>query len=168
MASEMGGERKRQRIIIAKEKDDTRYLDASTDEAWAKSALALLSERFRDGYWYHDPTADMHEFVVARRGAREELIAMSEETLASLPEMAQADLRRKILVAKRDAAEDQKEREQYLEIKQVVDEQDLGWTGKGRYLKPKAWVLLERRTEYEYERVGLREIEVPGVEEVSL
>jgi hypothetical protein len=168
MASEVEKTPRRQRIIVAKEKDDTRYLDASTDEAWAKSALALLSERFRDGYWYSDPTADKHEFVVGRRKARDELIAMSEEALSSLPETAREEMRRHILIAKRDAEEDQKQLKEYLEIKRVVEEGDLGWTGKGRFLKPKAWALLEARAEYEYERVGLRETEAQSVEEVNL
>ena len=168
MATEIEKTPRRRRIIVVKEKDDTRYLDASTDEVWAKSALALLSERFRDGYWYSDPTADKHEFVVARRNARDELIAMSEETLSILPETAQAEMRRHISIAKGDAAEDQKQLKEYLEIKRVVEEGDLGWTGKGRYLKPKAWALLEARAEYEYERVGLSETESQNVEEVDL
>ena len=161
--------KKTQRIIVAKEKHETRYLDASTDEAWARSALALLTERFNEGYWYYDPYADMHEFSVKHRKEREELLSMSEEAIAALPEGLREDVLAKVKTAKRDKAEDDKARSQYLEIKKVVESKDLSWQGVGqRWAKPNAWALLMARTEYEYERVGLREVVLPDIEVPSL
>lgn len=158
----------RRRVIVAKEKHEKRMLEATTDEAWAQSALALLTERFNDGYWYNDPSSDKSEWTVKKHKERSELLEMKEEVIAALPEFAQEDMRRKIASARRDAAEDAKELQQYLRIKQVVESQDLSWIGKNRGRQPWAWALLMARTEYEYEGVGLSEIEAPKIEEVSL
>lgn len=43
------------KIIVAQEKHATRYLDASTDEAWARSSLKLLKERLEYGYYNMHP-----------------------------------------------------------------------------------------------------------------
>lgn len=45
-------------VIVAKEKHDDRYLDATTVEAFQRSALALLRERFDEEYWYPSPAED--------------------------------------------------------------------------------------------------------------
>jgi hypothetical protein len=168
MEDTQGAARQRQRIIVVREKNERRHLDASTDEAWAKSALALLTGRFNEGYWYTDPQAGQGEWSTKRRKERDELLEVKEETLAVLPEGEQEDLRKKIANAKRDAAEDEKELQQYLMIKQVVETQDLSWIGKGRTSRPRAWALLEARSGYEYEGVGLTEIEAPSREAPSL
>ena len=160
MAEEQSG-RKRSRIIVAKEKHESRYLDASTDEAWAKSALALLSERFKDGYWYYDPFADNSDYSVKARQARSQLLEMTEEAITALPASVAEDLRKKIESARRDLKEDEKAKAQYDEIKEVVEKQDLSWVGVGkRWAQPRAWSLLMARREYEYERVGLEEVEI--------
>jgi len=160
-AAEVSG----RRIIVAKEKNYTRYLEASTDEQWTKSALALLTERFNSDEWYWDPqedAEDMSEFAVKRRNKEGQLLGISEETLAALPAVVQADLRKKIDEVKRGRLDDAEGHREHMAIKQVVESQDLSWVGKGSYARPKAWALLEQRSGGEYEDVELEDVEIPG------
>src|ERR1017187_453922 len=132
-------------IIIAKEKHGDFYWDASTPEAWAASALALLTERFRAGYWYYDPIGepDEHPFSQERAAERAEYLALTDEDVAGLPEA----LRREALAKRKDAQQERKEEEGtsafYQRVKQVVEDQDKGLVtvGRGRYEReePKAW-----------------------------
>jgi hypothetical protein len=162
-------ERPKRRIIVAREKHYTRYLEASTDETWAKSALALLTERFRAGYWYYDPDDESNEYTIKAKGEREALLAVSQETLADLPHTVMVELEKKIEEAKREEAALRDDRSRYLEIKRVVETQDLSWEGAGRrWAKPHAWSLLEQRSEGEYEDVELEDVEMPGEAEVDL
>lgn len=45
-------------VLVAIEKHEIRYLDATSEAALHRSALRLLAERFDDGYFYHDPSDD--------------------------------------------------------------------------------------------------------------
>jgi hypothetical protein len=143
------------RVIVAKEKDDTHYLDASTDEAWAKSSLALLTERFNDGYWYDDPVESQSEYYIKERTAREELLALTPEELERVPEVVRENLKRRIQEARASQRYEEEMTKEYAEIKRVVETQDLSWVGTGNYRRPLAWHLLDNRSNHEYEHVEL-------------
>jgi len=139
----MGIESQAKRVIVAVEHYGMRYLDATTDEQWAVSALALLTDRFKSGNWYADPFEETNAISMQSRNERDALLAVKEETIANLPPMEQQRLRRNIERARWELARDEGVREQYREIKQVVEAQDLSWWGKGRLARPLAWGLLE-------------------------
>lgn len=42
-------------VLVAKEKHSTRYMKALDRETLLASALKLLKERFKEGYWYYEP-----------------------------------------------------------------------------------------------------------------
>lgn len=153
-------------IIVADEKHGTYYYDADTPEAWAKSALKILTERFNQGYWYHDPIGkpDKHPFSVEERTKREELLAMTDEQIDAIPsDEARVVLRKKRQQAQKRHREDERQSEEYQRIREVVEAQDDGMIviGKGkRYEReePKAWRLLDDRNDHEYERVSLEDV----------
>jgi hypothetical protein len=163
-----GTERKTKRIIVVEEKHGTHYLEASTDEMWAKSALALLTTRFRAGYWYYDPFEDSNEYSVKSRAKRDALLGMKEEVVLVLPITEQEEMRKKIKDAQADLKEDERTRDEYMEIKRAVEAQDLSWWGKGRMARPVVWDLLTARSDHEYERVGLETVKEVAEEEVTL
>lgn len=161
------------RVIVCHEKHDTPQWDASTDEEWAKSALAILTERWNLGYWYADPDEDglgTSDWADKRREEYAKALALTPEEIEALPEEAQKSIKYLRTQAKRDSEYDKEHRAWYALAKQVVEDQDLGTylfgdrttartkAGKeGRFERhePKAWVLLEKRSDGEYERVEL-------------
>jgi hypothetical protein len=149
-------------IIICEEKHDTAYWDASTPEQFAESALAILTWRWNDGYWYHDPDSDglgSSEWAEKEREQRRKALAMTVEEISALPESAQKAINGLRARAKRESAEDRRHREWYTRAKRVVAEQDTSTVtvGRGRFARevPEAWVLLEERSDHEYEHVEL-------------
>jgi hypothetical protein len=160
-------------IIVAEEKHGTYYYDASTPEAWAWSSLKILTNRFNEGYWYYDPLnqPDQHEFSVKRRQERDELLAMTDEQIDAIPsDEVRVDVRKKIKRAKADYESDRSQSEQYERIKAVVEAQDdsLVTVGRGQFERqePKAWRLLDERSDHEYERVTIEDVESPAEVEV--
>lgn len=139
------------RIILASEKHGQRLLDASAPEQFASSALALLSERDAEGYWYTDP-ADL----VDREDAA--LLAMTDEQIDALPERIATSTRRARASARSRTRDIEDEQEWWTRMREVVDGQDLACNRAGR---PIAWVLLSARAEHEYERVELVDVEQP-------
>ena len=156
-------ERQARRIIVAEEHHGRRYLDASTDEQWAVSALALLTERLKSGNWYIDPFEDTSTIAGRQRAMREPLLTIKEETIANLPLVAQQRLRDDIERARWELKRDEGVREEYQEIRRAVESQDLSWWGKGRMARPLAWSLLESqgRDRGEVGSVELETVEVP-------
>lgn len=137
------------RIIVCHEKHGTFYHDASTPEAWAQSALKILTERFNDGYWYYDPRAEKHPFSLDLRRKRDELLAMTDDQISAIPsEDAQRLLREKRALAQAEKREEDEMVEQYERIRAVVVAQD----------GSEAWALLEERSDAEYERVELEDL----------
>lgn len=145
------------RMIVAYEKHERRYLDASTDEAWAASSLKLLSERFNDGYCYHSP-----DELYDAEGEYSDLAAaeLTDEQIAELPGHSvrrAAELARK--QAQAEFAEKQKYERWYRAMQEVVENADLSFVGKGRQQRPRAWGLLQMRSDAEYESVSLETLE---------
>lgn len=139
-------------IIVATEKHCTRYLDASTPEALAKSALKLLTERWNAGYWYHEPSVMYPETPI-----------LSEEEIAALPEHLRSAAKTANARAKRDQDERVRAQDWYDQARQIVADQDLGHFLFGRKQHErqvsKAWHLLDMRGDYEYEAVELESVE---------
>lgn len=152
-------------IIVCDEKHDTVYWDASTPEALAASALAILTWRWKDGYWYLDPEDDglgSSEWADEQRAQRDKALAMTQEQIALLPDDARQVVLRLRADAKRDSAEDRRHRDWYERAKRVVESQSTGTVvvGRNRFARevPEAWVLLEERSDHEYERVALEDL----------
>lgn len=147
------------RIIVCEEKHGTYYYDASTDEAWAKSALKILTDRFSEGYWYYDPRAEKHPFSLDLRSKRDELLAITDEQIDAIPsEEARELLRAKRERARAEQREDAEMIEEYERIKAVVEAQDDSFETVGRSREPKAWRLLEARSGHEYEHIELDDL----------
>lgn len=151
------------RIIVCHEKHETRYYDASTDEAWAKSSLKILTDRFNEGYWYYDPRAEQHPFSLDLRAKRDELAAITDDQIEQIPsEDARELLRKKREQALDEQSEDAEMVEEYERIKAVVEAQDDSFETVGRSREPKAWRLLEARSDHEYERIELEDLKPLG------
>lgn len=154
------------RIIVAQEEHSTRYMDASTDETWAQSALALLTERWNDGYWYNDPSENVGPVPMTRA----EIDVITDPTLKFKAEAMNKDRQDRHLRAQRDT-------KWYDEVKRVVTEQDASLIpvryhmerdSAGRLqragvaeFQPSAWRILRDREGYEYEGVELVTVEQP-------
>lgn len=135
------------RVIVAPGKHDTRLLDASTDEAFASSALALLAERDAEGYWYEEP-AGLGE------DGDEALLSMTDAQIDALPELVGAQARR----ARARDREAQQRKRWWTRMRQVVDARSTACDRLGR---PAAWMLLLERGDHEYEAVDLVQVEQP-------
>lgn len=159
------GERKTRRIIVAEEMHGYRYLDAATDEMWARSALVLLTERFLSGNDYFDPFADRNVSSSRGRAERDALLEVREDVIMNLPPLEQDRLRTRIEAAKKDLKKDEAIRDEYLEVKQAVESKDLSWWGKGRMARPTVWDLLTRRSEEGDKQLSLEFLEIPEIEE---
>lgn len=147
-------------LIVCEEKHGTFYWPASTPEEWAESSLAILTERFNEGYWYYDPTTEEpSEWSSKFMAAYERALALTIEEIAALPEDAQKSIALTIKNGRRQADEDAEAHQFYEKAKAIVEAQDAGFTtiGKGRYERqvPKAWLLLEAHSDHEYEQVTL-------------
>lgn len=150
-------------IIVCDEKHEPVYWDATTPEAFARSALAILTERWTaDGYWYRDPDSDGlgdSEWAVKRREEQAQALAMSKEEIAKLPLPARQAVFSLRNAARRESAEDVRHREWYARAKACVEAQDLGLitVGRGKWARelPVAWDLLCERSDHEYEHVAL-------------
>ncbi len=126
------------KILIAHEKHGNRFFDASTEELRNKAALFLLTERFKDGFWYYEPEPPDSEGI------------LTEEQIAALPTEA---LRNQEFTKLRQYKRAQKQYEAndkvYYQIEQAVKNKDATF----------AYKLLMSRTSYEYENITIEELE---------
>lgn len=138
-------------ILICKENDCDRYLDASTPEQFARSALAVLTARYNEGYWYLTPDEiyDPEEPV------------LGDEQIQALPASLQEDARRHRERQKREGSERAHYKLWYDRMETCVRDQDLSLLGEGEHATPVAYRLLLERREHEYEWVELDELEKP-------
>lgn len=149
-------------VIICEEKHSTNYWDATSPEAAAKSALAILTERWNQGWWYNDPSEDglgTSEWADKVRADNKRAMEMTKEQYDALPEVAQKHvlaLRKRI---KQERAYAQEYQVWYDAAKKVVTEKDSSVIviGKGRYKRysSPAFELLYQRSDHEYESVSL-------------
>jgi hypothetical protein len=148
-------------IIVCHEKHGERYYDASTPEAWAKSALAILTDRFNDGYWYHDPRQVTNSFSLERRAKMYEMLLVTDEQIEAIPsDEARVVLRKQRRRARAEHQQELEQIEQYDRIKIAVEAQDRGFftVGRDSFQIPVAWDILEDRSDHEYERVELEQV----------
>jgi hypothetical protein len=131
-------------IIVVHADDYTDYLDASTDEAWARNAYGLLKERFQSGYFYHDPGDEpiYDGMSVAEIG---------EITDPEIKKIATTKYNRWV----RAKREWQDEKATYDAVAEEVANGPTWREYKSGRREPTAWGLLDARSDYEYERVEL-------------
>lgn len=156
----------KKQVITCHEKHDTPIWDATTPEAFAASALAILTERWRDGYWYHDPDADglgTSEWAEARRAEIAAALALTKEEIDKLPASARQSILGLRGQARSESEHERQHRDWYARARTCVEEQDDGLVtvggGRWEHQIPVAWQLLEERSDHEYERVELVTLE---------
>lgn len=147
------------KIIVCDEKHGDVYWRADTPEQWAASSLAILTERWNQGWWYHRPKEP------AQRDTDEQNASnMTKEQIAALPRDAQLVIRRLRKRMQIQQAAYQMESEWYDRAEKCVADQDRSMVtiGRGKYAhdEPVAWQLLQDRSDYEYERVTLETLHV--------
>lgn len=170
-------------VLVTKEKHGDYFYPAATDEELAASALQILTERDKEGYWYHDPDKMDQE---SERYRADELIwnvlpeghwpgwDADEELRVEVIKNAYRVMREKysddeeVLAMKKKkldrAVQDYKHRREYRkwykEMREVVDTQDLSMvTFKSGRTSPRAWEVLQERGDHEYEGVELEPLQ---------
>jgi hypothetical protein len=129
-------------ILITKEKHGEFYYDASTDEALAKSALKILTERWEEG-WYYEP-----EDVDDPPYTKEQIEKLTEEfgKEHELTQTAIKEYNRWV----RDNRYEREYREWYEKAKALVESQDWKQTftygNQGQRSMPLSWKLLSDRS----------------------
>ena len=129
----------RRYVLVAREKHGTRYFDASTREALLKSALALLTERFKSKWYYYKPEEPKAPYDLPSEDA---VKAMPEGQIKKLAAKMLADYRAELRNYEDDS-------DTYKAIVAAVKEKD----------GEKAWDCLRAREGGEYEHVKVEELE---------
>lgn len=135
-------------VIVATGDGDTRYLDATSEAAFHRSALSLLRERFAAGYYREvepeesAPPVELDDETVAGLDPGSEVIRLHEQQVSARNRWLQ-------------------ERSAYYRWRQRA------LSALEREDGALAWQCLKRRSGYEYEGVRLERIEGydPGTEE---
>lgn len=136
-------------IIVERGKHGNFYWDASTNEAWAKSSLAILTERWNKGYYYNDPGEE----------PKIDSTIPDLEGIKAMPDGPMRDAAVKTYnawVSRRKRWE--REKAFYYAVKDIVEKQVLSLTKHSRYPEPVAWVALSERFEHEYEGLELERL----------
>lgn len=128
-------------VIVTTEKNDSRYLDATSEAAFHRSALFLLQERFDAGDYYPDVEPEENAPPVD----------LDEETIANLPPQSgiRAILERQVSSRNRWL----RQRAAYFNWRQHA------LAALERHDGALAWRCLESRDAHEYEGVRLERIE---------
>jgi len=127
-------------LLVLDEKHGDRYFLIPDRKTLEKVALFVVTERFKQGYWYNDP-----------RKYKPEPLVMTEAALDSLPEAIREDARKKITDRKKALREWQREMDRYEEIETAVSEHDGG----------RALAVLIDRQDHEYEGWRIEKFETP-------
>jgi hypothetical protein len=141
-------------ILVEYNDDFTAFYDASTEEQWAKSALHILKERDDMGT-YHEPQEPQKP---------EE---PDPEVLAKLPASLRSQYERPTTTYRRDLKRYRLDKEWYDNMRACVDGLDLSIVerrnkaGVVLWRAPRAWLLLDQRCDYEYERVEVERVIAP-------
>jgi len=170
-------------ILVAEEKHGTWYWPASTDEELSKSALTILTQRYEQGYWYHDPEILDNEtlkfrpkdLVETHLGESWPGWDVDEQVRSEAINAHSKEIREKygddqdILDLKlkgfKNAVSEYKYRrgyrEWYAEMKELVESQDTTRmvTFKNGRKTPLSWIILSDRGDHEYERVELEDLQ---------
>ena len=144
------------RVILVESKHDSYLLDASTENEWARSALWLLTHNAEEGCYYEpEPLSDDEE----------RMLRITDEEIAALPsEILREQAAQERKTSQKMEKEHKEEKRWWDEMKKVVEEQSLridtyGAGTRHERREPRAWTLLRERSDYEYERVSLENIE---------
>ena len=157
-------------VLVVEEKHGTYYYDATTREAFHEAALALLVERFNQGYWYntpeqmyddeskwekniltkivpgYDPDADAETRKAVISTYRAENIESIKD------EEARALVAGRLNQAIKRQKDKRKYAEWYKELERVIEEKDAA----------SAWGILDDRSDHEYEGVELETLRRTG------
>ena len=126
------------RILVLEEKDSTTFLDASTDEKLHKAALSVVKSRL-DSEWgcYYEEDAP-------------ESMNIAQEVMNRVPEGRGRDaLDKESAQYKRELESSKRMNNDYRKAKKAIE------TNDGKL----AWRLLQSRSDWEYERVYLAEVQ---------
>lgn len=126
----------KRQALVAQEKHGTRVFDATTETALHKSALALVAERLKIG-WYYEPEEPKKP-------------ELTKEQVEALPE---GKIRKEAKRQHRDYRQELEEHEEDVEFWQNV--QTALETQDGAL----AWKCLQHRDDHEYEQVYLTTLE---------
>jgi hypothetical protein len=126
-------------LLIFKEKHGDRYFHVPNDKTLFRVALYVLTERYKQGYWYPKPS-DQDKPTPPD---------INEAGIAKLPQSLQGTAKKNLQEYKRALAEYTDLVSEYEGIKKTVD------TENGRA----AWILLRNRRDAEYEGFDLETYE---------
>lgn len=127
------------RLLVFREKHGNLYFYVDNDDKLFASALKVLTERFKDGYWYYKPELE----------EKPEVPDFNEERVAAMPQSLQPDAYRKLREYNDACLEYDAEAMEYDQIVKAVETKD------GRL----AYKVLRDRKHAEYEGFSL---ERPG------
>lgn len=150
--------RQARRIIVCDEKHGATYWDANTDDAWARGALAIITQRLAAG-WYFPPGT--LEDLYGWKRLLESGPLLDQDQLAALPTAELRDRERQRLNrAKLLRQQHARDLAEYTNIAEIVARQDTSFTTpkKPQWRAPVAWKALEARNDHEYERVELAHV----------
>jgi hypothetical protein len=141
------------KIIVWRDKHGDRYYDASTLEAWDRSSIEILKQLTDEpyAYWYEETPYISEE---DRELASIDLSGASQSVLATLGQKVQ-EAKARIQQAEAEALRENALRNEALAIIAA------GYSElfeRGRRTIPRSWLLLERRTGYEYEEYSLEDV----------
>ena len=142
------------RILLCKEKHEDNYWDASDDESWAKSSLAILTDRWNDDFWYQKPEKPSQGGLLTKK----QIDALPDGRVkeVALKELKNYEESLKSFIDENDW---------YERASKIVEQQNLSFVkyknrASGKIIRqlPLAYELLTERNSYEYEEVELIEV----------
>lgn len=146
------------RIMIAHQKHGERFFDVSTPEKLAKASLKLLTDRWKEDCWYYPPEPASNR--VKLRFVNEDGTLYTDSQIETLPKAMQTSAKAERNAFKMARSEYEEEMRTYKEIERVVKEKDLSLVPFRKTEKrPIAWILLNDRSDYEYERIEIVDTE---------
>ena len=150
-------------VLVLDEKWGPRYLDASTSEKRALAFLSVLRKRMEEGYWYDRPREPEFDEETL------DLAAVEDEAFFStggLPESISSSLYQKHVAAKQRIrhAKDEFDRENQWFVRAdavlaLSEEEFLQQSDLDSKKRNEAEVLLDLRSDYEYESFELSRLE---------
>lgn len=156
-------------VLVLYEKHGDFFYDATTREKFETNCLAILKERFDEGYWYNTPDEqypkdskwDTTIFQLIpdfpEDGTKEEkdaaIATWREANVNVIPDAdAQALVKQKLSKAIKNYNNRARYKKWYAELERVLEEKDAS----------AAWKILDDRSDHEYERIELQDLEMYG------
>jgi hypothetical protein len=140
----MNAEATVKKVVVFKEKHDTIYYDASSEELLGKALLSILRLRMKEGYWYPEPKLrDLSEY--------KDYLEMPEETIALLPESMKKEIEKAKRIERNVRAEYDEEVEWYEAAQHVLSlPESEAIALKRGHQSLLLWLFIQRQ-DYQYE-----------------